>query len=204
MRSNRPAYPSRRTHAPAMHWYASRFSNDPSRPRGGMGMSEQRKPDFLVIGAQKAASTFLHEFLADHPEVYMPNGETPYYQDPDYGSASEAFWSSIFKYVKRKTLGIMRPDYLAKKEAPQRVASELPSAKLIVVLCNPVDRFVSAYFHYIRSGAIPPIPIEDGLEKILNGTDFVDAHPRSIELKEYGFFGEHLENWRTGFPRAKY
>lgn len=37
-------------------------------PVGG----DTRAPDFLVIGAQKAGSTWLYQNLKLHPEVFMP------------------------------------------------------------------------------------------------------------------------------------
>ena len=46
-------------------------------------------PDFVIIGAMKAASTLITECLRQHPEVYMPRGETPYFRDPEYS------WSGI-------------------------------------------------------------------------------------------------------------
>jgi len=40
--------------------------------------------DFLIIGAQKSATTFIHRCLLEHPSVFMPPGEISFFEDPDY------------------------------------------------------------------------------------------------------------------------
>ena len=40
--------------------------------------------DFVIIGAQKSGSTFLHALISDHPNIYMPSGETAYYIHYEY------------------------------------------------------------------------------------------------------------------------
>ncbi|MEN8742466.1 MAG: hypothetical protein ABF308_22210 [Phaeobacter gallaeciensis] len=39
-------------------------------------------PNFIVIGAQKSASTFVQARLSDHPEIFMPDGEDPNFETP--------------------------------------------------------------------------------------------------------------------------
>ncbi len=44
----------------------------------------QHLPTFLIVGAVKAGTTSLHEYLQQHPEVYMsPVKETNYFSDAD-------------------------------------------------------------------------------------------------------------------------
>jgi len=47
-------------------------------------MNEQQKfqklPDFAVIGAQKAGSTFLLEAIRSHPDVFMPRSEVAFFE----------------------------------------------------------------------------------------------------------------------------
>ena len=40
--------------------------------------------DFVIVGAPKAATTYLHVLLRDHPDVFMPRGESPLFEDPFY------------------------------------------------------------------------------------------------------------------------
>ena len=43
--------------------------------------SISRRPDFLVIGAQKAGTTWLHKILSAHPEFWMPPAKELHYFD---------------------------------------------------------------------------------------------------------------------------
>ena len=38
-------------------------------------------PDFFVIGAQKAGSTYLLQCLGEHPQIYMPPDEVAFFED---------------------------------------------------------------------------------------------------------------------------
>src|SRR3954453_11545774 len=107
-------------------------------------------PSFVVIGAQKSASTFLQTCLADHPDVFMPKGELAFFESPDYERATLTDLRRLFEGRLERRLGFKRPNYLCKPEVPARLAKDLPDALLLSVLRKPLDRAISAYFHYIR------------------------------------------------------
>ena len=44
--------------------------------------------DFIIVGAQKAASTLLVDALGQHPEIWMPNIETHFFHAPYYREAA--------------------------------------------------------------------------------------------------------------------
>jgi hypothetical protein len=160
-------------------------------------------PNFLIIGAQKSASTFIHQCLAEHPEVFMPLEEISYFEDPDYQQTDPRQFERLFSNVKtEKAIGIKRPNYLAKPEVPDRIKELLPNAKLIAVLRNPVARAVSAYFHYANNGFIPAGPIEVSMSKLLDG-DYTKSRPKAQEILEYGFYCKHLKRYLSLFDREQ-
>ena len=74
-------------------------------------------PNFVIIGAQKSGSTFALRCLGEHPEVFMPTGETRFFEDPEYLRHDISDLEAIFRDAShKKALGIKRPDYLAKPE----------------------------------------------------------------------------------------
>lgn len=158
-------------------------------------------PNFVILGAQKSASTHLHRCLAQHPEIYMAPGETRFFEDPEYLSAEVADLEKAFVGVeKEKALGIRRPDYLAKPEVPARVAKLLPQAQLIAILRNPIDRALSAYYYYIKLGFLPVVPVEVGMEAVLQGT-VTRTHPKAGEILDYGLYFHHLTKYLELFDR---
>ena len=160
-------------------------------------------PNFLIIGAQKSASTYIHICLAEHPEVFMPLDEITYFEDPDFREARREDFERLFRDVNgAKAVGFKRPNYIAKPEVPGRVKELLPEAKLIAVLRNPVQRAVSAYFHYVNYGFIPPAPLEKSMTLLLDG-EYKKSYPKSEEILEYGLYHKHLDRYLSFFDRGR-
>lgn len=160
-------------------------------------------PHFLVIGAQKAASTFLHRCLAAHEAVYLPDEEVPLFEDPYFGSEGlDAFRLVFPPDAAARMRGIKRPDYLARPEVPPRVKEHVPSARLLVVLRHPLSRAVAAYFHYVRLGFLPLRPPNEGLAELARG-EVDPRHPRGADVVSYSLYGRHLGRWLELFPREQ-
>lgn len=158
-------------------------------------------PDFLIIGAQKTGSTYVHGLLRAHPDIYMPAQEVRFFEDPEYGDGNLAPLRELFHCRPEPLRGIKRPDYLARPEVPARIHRHIPNARLIAILRHPIDRLVSAYYYYIKLGFLPVLHINDGLRRILDGDDL--GSRRSTELLEYGRYATHLERYFRLFPREQ-
>lgn len=152
-------------------------------------------PTFVIIGAQKSATSFMQLCLANHPDIYLPQGETPFFESPDYENSDIDQLEKIFQGRSEKCVGIKRPNYIGKPEVPDRIQKHLPSAKLIAVLRNPIDRAVSAYFHYINYGFIPPLDVETGMRKLISDSSFVSEYKRSPEIIEFGYYHKYLSKY---------
>lgn len=160
-------------------------------------------PDFIIIGAQKSATTFLHHDLMRHPEIFMPYWELPYFMNPDYLMMTKADFLNYFPQGKKRIKGFKSPDYLSRPECAVRIAKDLPKIKLIAILRNPIDRAVSAYYHYVAAGLAPLVDINKGLQDILNGKN-VGEYPRSPEIVDYGFYFQHLQRYFPYFEKKNF
>ena len=158
-------------------------------------------PDFFIIGGQKCATTFLADVLRDLPGVFVPPGETPFFQDPDYGDGALAPLERIYASAPQSAIkGLKRPTYLGHAECAPRIARAVPQAKLIAVFRDPVIRAVSAYYHQMRMGLLPVVDIEQGLTKILDG-EWDGAVAKSV--LEQGLFGKHISHYLEFFSRSQ-
>jgi signal transduction histidine kinase len=120
-------------------------------------------PNFLVIGAGKAGSTSINEYLKQHPDIYIspvkePNffaleGEKVGFRGPGADIRINS-WSvtdidsyrALFKDVQgEKAIGEVSPLYLYSPKAPDRIKHYIPDTKLIAILRHPADRAYSAY-----------------------------------------------------------
>ena len=158
-----------------------------------------RKPTFLIIGAQRSASTFLNTCMQAHPDVFSPNGEIEYFEDPHYKSAPPGSLGRIFeKAPPAQAYGFKRPELLARPECPPRIATDLPNVGLIAVLREPIARTVSAYYHYASLRAIPLLPLNYGLQQILDGR-LDSQYPMARQIVDYSLYGAQLRRYREFF-----
>jgi len=157
-------------------------------------MKQDREvPEFCVIGAAKAGTTWLQSQLQANPAIYMPDPE-PHFFSREYceGLAQYREWFAP-ALASDRLLGEKSADYLSHPEAPTRLAEANPNAKLVVQLRNPVDRAYSDYKMYFRRGSVGKSP-GDYLSSLDN------PFPRFLFD---GLYGKHLGRWLEHFPREQ-
>lgn len=162
------------------------------------------KLNFLIIGGQKTASTFIHECIKEHDDIFMPDGETPYFEDPDYQNNNLADYFKTTYPLEFRKLGIKRPNYLFNLSAMRRIKNDFPDAKLIVVLRDPVIRFQSAVNHYMKYNFIPVEDINSSIKKIFNDKTYCKNFPRANELLEFGLYAKYLSEYFKLFSKDKF
>lgn len=108
-------------------------------------------PNFIGIGAPKAATTWLAQRLRDHPNVFLtPVKETHFFtQDVVDGHLDQ--YESYFEDVERESaVGEISVDYYRSDIVPRRVHRYLPKVRLFASLRNPIDQAYSYYWHFQR------------------------------------------------------
>jgi hypothetical protein len=109
-----------------------------------------RLPDFLIGGAPRSGTTWLYRLLEKHPDVYMARPAVP---EPKFFLVDELYEKGLDFYSRTwfadaggaKVSGEKSTDYLESAMAASRIARDLPGAKLVFVLREPVDRAYSNY-----------------------------------------------------------
>ncbi len=115
-------------------------------------------PNFLLLGAQKAGTTSLYHYLAQHPEVFMCPVKEPHYfswGDLEIGpnlirgldrGLTLADYRKLFTRVRgEKAIGEASTSYLASVRAARRIRELIPEARMIAVLRDPAERAHSNY-----------------------------------------------------------
>ncbi|KPH65959.1 sulfotransferase family protein [Novosphingobium aerophilum] len=150
-------------------------------------------PDFIVIGAVKAATTWIQARLQENPQIFMPDPEPHYFSSGfDHG---EQWYRSFFRDRPEtaEVIGEKSADYLAHPLAAHRIAQTLPEARLVLQLRNPVARAYSDYKMFFRRGQAKGPP-----EDYLQGAE--SPYPRFLED---GLYARHLSRWFDLFPREQ-
>jgi Sulfotransferase family len=115
-------------------------------------------PDFVGVGAQRCGTTRWFDLIAAHPDVIAPPGirkELHFFDRFHAGGFTSADAAAYHEYFPRpagKLTGEWTPLYLAAFWAPAMLAAAAPRACLLVLLRDPVERYISALQHHHRAG----------------------------------------------------
>lgn len=163
-------------------------------------------PDFLIIGAQRAGTTWLADMIRQHPEVCMPKTKEIHFFNKVYNFEKELGWyeGQFSECEDMKVCGEATPNYLwtsssleeieesnRVRNIPEKVHAAYPNVKLIVSLREPVDRAVSAYRTLIRGGHISP---RSSIVEV--------AHRHGIITM--GDYETHIRRWFEYFPPSQF
>jgi hypothetical protein len=103
--------------------------------------------DFLIIGAQKCATTTLFELLRQHPEINMPlEKEVPFFTGEAFDHRGWADYATrYFGREDGRLWGKATPQYMCDSSVAARIHAAMPSVKLVAILRDPIDRTWSHY-----------------------------------------------------------
>jgi hypothetical protein len=154
------------------------------------------RPDFIVIGAMKCATTTLHAQLARQPGLFMSRIKEPnYFSDDEVFARGPAWYESLFREAgERDCCGEASTHYSKRPTYPRtvdRLARARPHVKLIYVMRHPIDRLVSHYVHECTVGRIAP------------GTGLAEAIEGLPELVDYGRYAMQLRPYREAFGAVR-
>lgn len=152
-------------------------------------------PTFLVIGAPKAGTTSLHEYLAEHPQIAMTSEKEPMcFAAPDWrerlGDYEELFERDAPVRGESSTAYSAFP---WAPEVPDRVLEAIPDARLIYLVRDPIPRTLS---HYAQNAwdRLPVRPFEELM------SDLEDPMNMPVWCSR---FATQLERWLERFPAER-
>jgi hypothetical protein len=166
--------------------------------------------DFVVIGAQKGGTTTLFEHLRRHPDLCLPaDKEAPFFNRPElFSRGVDHLFSTYFPrpLPTGKLLGTVTPQYMCIAGCAERLASAFPSARLVAILRDPVDRAYSHYRMAVRRG-MEERSFDDAIAAMLADDAAADAARVSTALAEtyvaWGEYGRVLCDYRDRFPAER-
>lgn len=149
-------------------------------------------PDFIGIGAMKAATTWIFGCLKEHPEICMSSKkELHFFDSPfNYKKGLDYYYSFFQHCHSHKIKGEITPNYIYEEKVPSRIHKHFPNVKIIACLRNPIER---AYSHY-RFGIQ-----RKGRLSIYKS--FEEALKKDPELLKRGYYYTQLSRYLKFFPR---
>jgi len=147
-----------------------------------------RLPDFVAVGPQRTGTTWLHEVMKPH--LGLPRGikETDFFLK-NYAKGMDWYRDFFRGYPTELLLGEIDPNYFGEDVARERIAKDIPRAKIVVTLRDPVARAYSSY-RVMRRDAWTRVSFEETI-----------AQNRII--RESSRYAHHLMNWQCGFGKDR-
>lgn len=126
--------------------------------------------DFLIIGAMKSGTTTLHDYLNEHPGIYMLSPKEPQYFSRDkVFSKGRGWYEAQFDNATNEqfcgessTCYSRFPKY---DDVVRRIYNYSPSTKLIYIMRHPVERAYSHYGHLVLKDGRKFSSFEEALEQ---------------------------------------
>lgn len=147
---------------------------------------------FLGIGAQKCASSWTHDVLADHPQVGVAAAKELDFFSYHYELGHRWYESRFSPTGHTRVLGETSPSYFHEPAASDRARAFDPSFRILVSLRDPVERALSQHRHLARLGLLPA----DDLR-------FESALASNPTYVDQGRYHRHLSRWIGAFGRER-
>jgi len=182
------------------------------------------RPTFLIVGAPKSGTTSLYHYLNQHPQVCMSRPKETRFFELEYHRGMRFYSQTYFKDCQgQAAIGEASPSYLYLPYVPARIKQQLPDAKLVAILRNPVDRAFSHWWMTFSMGAEKlsfEAAIKANLEQLRSGFSFDGADgeqlwresiywgqtQRTVRRRWYldmGHYAKQLERYLALFPRSQ-
>ena len=184
-----------------------------SRSYGKLTASARMTPSFLICGGQRCGTTSLYRALAAHPVVLKAvlhkgvhyfdtsyrrgmawyRGHFPLQRHADklsdrYGVPARTFESS--------------PYYMYHPQAAARIARDLPYAKIVILVRDPVERAYSQHAHEVARGFEPELDFGNALA--LEPARLHRQEERLTQDPEYYSFAHQHHAYRARGQYARY
>lgn len=165
-------------------------------------------PNVIIIGAQKAGTSALFNWLSQHPDIDGPTNmkDFPFFVDENIYSNGMNWFSNLFADDKKIVLHGHVNYLYHSKVSSKRIKEEIPEAKLICVLRNPTERAYSAFWQAKKAGYESCESFEVALENEKkffknNGTDvkFL-AHNTYLD---HGSYTKQINDFLSVFDKSR-
>jgi len=171
-------------------------------------MSEvKEKIDFLIIGAQKSATSWLYDCISEHPQICVPKQkkEIEYIGGELYKKNGLEWYFSLLNHCGgEKVKGDVSVEYLYNENSPELLKQFLPNVKLIVSLRNPNERAISAYYWYLRKGLLPSDKsMSETLTYLKESHEEGKKNVAGIDIIERGIYDEQLARYLKYFDGSQ-
>jgi hypothetical protein len=175
-------------------------------------------PTLFILGAEKAGTTSLYDYLSQHPEIYFPDEKEPGFFSLTWDRATqpdevvEARWGpreplgrsldeatqaylDLYAGANQPERGDATASYLWHPDVPERIEARVDDPCVRVLVRNPGERAYSHYLMAHRNGA-EPLDFAEALERDLE-REANEANPHRYLMS--GRYHEQITRYTERF-----
>lgn len=111
-------------------------------------------PNLIVIGAQDAGMAVLCRYLAAHPDVELRTSDSRFFTSDRSWSRGIEGYRALFE-GRARIAAECAPScsqFPRIDGVPERIREALPEVRLLYLMCDPVERIVSAWLRRVKLG----------------------------------------------------
>ncbi len=147
--------------------------------------------DFIGLGAQKSATSWIYANLYEHPQICAPVKEIHFFSRDRFSNGREWYEDHFRTCASGKLRGEFSTSYLYSDVASARIHTLYPEAKLIAVLREPVARAYSQYRNTIKAG------------EIQSSVSFDTYVQKEKSALDQGLYGAQIVRYIELFPKSQ-
>jgi hypothetical protein len=168
-------------------------------------------PDhFFIVGAQRSGTTLLYSYLAEHPEIEMARPARPepkfFLFDTLYEQGLDHYYQTFFEAPDSgRLLGEKSTSYIESAKVAQRIMRDLPNAKIVMSLRDPVERAISNYWFSYNNG-IETLPLDEAIYQEESRREHYDHQRISASPYAYlqrGHYMHYIDVYLQHVPREQ-
>lgn len=160
---------------------------------------DREMPRYFIVGAKRAGTTSLDEYLVDHPLVLRGLvAKGCRYYDVNYSRGPAWFRRQLPPAVlvdrwerrlgRRPVVGESSPYYAYHPDAAARIAADVPDARIFFVIRDPVERAWS-HHRYETARGFETLDFQAALEREQDRLATGDAAARAFAHRHFSYLG---------------
>ncbi len=167
-------------------------------------------PTIFIVGAPRCGTTSLAAYLGSHPRVFLTHLKEPHHFGADLDIrlrpyADRRRYLELFDGAGRdQQAGEASVFYLYSKTAPHEIQELNPSARIIILLRDPVEMVCSLHAHNYLLGYEDLADLEEALAaeadrrrgRRISSTCFV---PVALQYSALGKYADHVRRYQEVF-----
>lgn len=166
----------------------------------------QYGPNFFIVGAPKCGTTALYTYLSAHPDIFFPTAvKEPHYYNTDMPGfrwyTDKSKYLSLFDNVHAKNAtirGEASVQYLYSKVAAAEIAKDVPEARILICLRDPVS-FIRSYHNQMLANLDEDLYDFASAWAASNQPRAIAREPSMLDYKSVGCFNEQVSRYRASF-----